>query len=77
MHFPFDTSDSASAPHLLGPDLLVKQGVERAEDVHAPHGTRKLSRFDFSILESQPMGESPPEEDGYLAERFYGVPQND
>ena len=76
VHFPFDASDDASAPHLLGPDLLVKQGVERAVDVHGPHGTRKLSRFDFSILESQPMGESPPEEDGYLAERFYGVPQS-
>ena len=75
VHFPFDASDSAA--HLLGPDLLVKQGVERAVDVHGPHGTRKLSRFDFSILESQPMGESPPEEDGYLAERFYGVPQSD
>ena len=76
VHFPFDASDDDSAPHLLGPDLLVKQGVERAVDVHGPHGTRKLSRFDFSILESQPMGESPPEEDGYLAERFYGVPQS-
>ena len=76
VHFPFDASDPASAPHLLGPDLLVKQGVERAEDVHDPHGTRKLSRFDFSILESQPMGESPPEEDGYLGERFYGIPQD-
>ena len=74
VHFPFDASDSAA--HLLSPELLVKQGVERAVDVHGPHGTRKLSRFDFSILESQPMGESPPEEDGYLAERFYGVPQD-
>ena len=76
VHFPFDASDDASEDHLLSPDLLVKQGVERAEDVHNPHGTRKLSRFDFSILESQPMGESPPEEDGYLAERFYGIPQD-
>ena len=76
VHFPFDTSDSVSENHLLGPHLMVKQGVERAVDVDGPRGTRKLSRFDFSILESQPMGESPPEEDGYLAERFYGVPQN-
>ena len=76
VHLPFDVSDPASDAHLLGPDLLVKQGVERAEDVHDPLGTRKLSRFDFSILESQPMGESPPEEDGHLAERFYGIPQD-
>ena len=79
MHFPFDASDASrgsSAVNLLGPDLLVKQGVERAVDVHGPIGTRKLNRFDFSILESQPMGESPPEEDGYRAERFYGVPQD-
>ena len=77
VHLPFDVSDSASEAHLLGPDLLVKQGVERAEDVKDPGGTRKLSRFDFSILESQPMGESPPEEDGRTAERFYGIPQSD
>ena len=76
VHFPFDASDPESVPHLLSPELLVKQGVERAVDVHGPHGTRKLSRFDFSILESQPMGESPPEEDGYLGERFYGIPQD-
>ena len=79
VHFPFDASDAfrgSSAVNLLGPDLLVKQGVERAVDVHGPIGTRKLNRFDFSILESQPMGESPPEEDGYLAERFYGIPQD-
>ena len=74
VHFPFAASDSSA--HLLGPDLLVKQGVERAVDVHGPRGTRKLNRFDFSILESQPMGDSPPEEDGYLAERFYGIPQD-
>ena len=76
VHLPFDVSDPASEAHLLGPNLLVKQGVERTEDVHDPLGTRKLSRFDFSILESQPMGESPPEEDGHLAERFYGIPQD-
>ena len=76
VHFPFDASDDRSADYLLSSKLLVKQGVERAVDVHDPLGTRKLSRFDFSILESQPMGESPPEEDGYLAERFYGIPQD-
>ena len=77
VHLPFDASDPASAAHLLGPDLLVKQGSERAEDVKDPRGTRKLSRFDFSILESQPMGEFPPEEDGYPTERFYGIPRDD
>ena len=76
VHLPFDVSDAASEAHLLGPDFLVKQGVERAADASDPKGTRNLNRFDFSILESQPMGDSPPEEDGYLAERFYGIPQD-
>ena len=76
VHLPLDVSDAASEAHLLGPNRLVKQGVERAADASDPKGTRNLNRFDFSILESQPMGDSPPEEDGYLAERFYGIPQD-
>ena len=76
VHLPFDVSDAVSEAHLLGPNRLVKQGVERAADASDPKGTRNLNRFDFSILESQPMGKSPPEEDGYLAERFYGMPQD-
>ena len=75
LHLPFDVEGSAEA-HLLGPDLLVKQGVERAEDVYGPKGTRKLNRFDFSILESQRMGEVPPEQEGYDAERIYGIPRD-
>ena len=75
-HFPFDAFDSESASHLLGPDLLVKQGVERAEDVTDPMGNRKLNTFEFSILESQPMGKVPPEQDGREGERFYGIPRD-
>ena len=35
-----------------------------------------MSRFEFSILETQPMGEEPPAEQGYEAERRYGIPRD-
>ena len=75
-HLPFDASDPDSEPNLLSPDLLVKQGVERAEDVTDPMGNRRLNTFEFSILESQPMGKVPPEQDGREGERSYGIPRD-
>lgn len=85
VHLPFDyegVDDWFNAPApvgkdlfmTLGPDLLVKQGVESAEDVESPLGSRRLSRFSFSILEGQPMGDTPPAQRGYEAERRYGIP---
>ena len=74
VHFPFDyagTDDTLT----LNRNMLVKQGVESAEDVSAPLGTRRLSRFDFSIIEGQPMGDTPPGQKGYEAERRYGIPR--
>ena len=76
VNLPFD-SRSASDDHLLGPDLLVKQGVESAVDSWDPVGTRQLNRFEFVIYESERMGDSAVSGKGYDAERRYGIPQND
>ena len=76
-HLPFYAKGVTDGKYLLGPDFLVKQGVESAIDAHGPLGSRKMSRFEFSILETQPMGEGPPAERGYEAERRYGIPRDD
>ena len=76
VNLPFD-SPSASGDHLLGSDLLVKQGVESAVDAWDPVGTRQLNRFEFLIYESERMGDSAASGKGYDAERRYGIPQND
>ena len=60
--------------HLLGPFYLKKQGVETALDGRGPRGARKLSRFDFTIEESQVMGSTPPAQQGYVTERRFGIP---
>ena len=73
-HLPFHAQN---AGHLLDDSLLVKQGVESPVDAHSPLGSRKLDRFEFSILESSPMGQTPPEELGYEAERRYGIPRDE
>ena len=73
-HLPFHAQNSG---YLLDDSLLVKQGVESPVDAHSPLGSRKLDRFEFSILESSPMGQTPPEELGYEAERRYGIPRDE
>ena len=73
-HLPFHAQN---AGYLLDDSLLVKQGVESPVDAHSPLGSRKLDRFEFSILESSPMGQTPPEELGYEAERRYGIPRDE
>ena len=73
-HLPFHARDG---DYLLDDSLLVKQGVESPVDAHSPLGSRKLDRFEFSILESSPMGQTPPEELGYEAERRYGIPRDE
>ena len=79
-HLPFDfphLDDLAdSKVYLLNKSLLVKQGVESAEDAGGPLGSRRLSRFSFSILEEQRMGEIPPDQRGYEAEKRYGIPRD-
>ena len=75
-HLPFYAKGVTDGRYLLDPDFLVKQGVESAIDAHGPMGSRKMSRFEFSILETQPMGEKPPAEQGYEAERRYGIPRD-
>ena len=64
MNLPFD---SPSGDDLLGPDLLVKQGVESAVDYSDPVGTRQLNRFEFLIYESERMGDSAASGKGYDA----------
>ena len=76
VNLPFD-SPSTSDDDLLGPDLLVKQGVESAVDSWDPVGTRQLDRFEFLIYESERMGDSAASGKGYDAERRYGIPQDD
>ena len=71
---PFEISGGTGT--LLGPGLLVKQGVESAEDSGAPVGTRRLGRFDFVIYESERMGELDPGDKGYDLERRYGFPRD-
>ncbi len=75
VNLPFD-SPSASDDHLLGPDLLVKRGVESAVDSWDPVGTRQLNRFEFLIYESERMGDSAASGKGYDAERRYGFPRD-
>ena len=76
VNLPFDTPDWPASPHLLDEDLIVKQGVESAVDAGAAIGTRQLNRFDFFIQESERMGNFPPGEKGYHAERRYGLPRD-
>ena len=76
VNLPFD-SPSTSDDLLLGPDLLVKQGVESAVDSWDPVGTRQLDRFEFLIYESERMGDSAASGKGYDAERRYGIPKDD
>ena len=73
MNLPFD---SPGSEHLLSDDLLIKQGVESAADAGGPIGTRQLNRFDFLINESERMGNFPPGQRGYDAERRYGLPRD-
>ena len=74
VNLPFD---SPSGDDLLGPDLLVKQGVESAVDSRDPVGTRELNRFEFVIYESERMGDSAVSGKGYDTERRYGIPKDD
>ena len=83
VNLPFDshsgvpaTPGSPRSEHLLSDDLLIKQGVESAADAGGPIGTRQLNRFDFLINESERMGNFPPGQRGYDAERRYGLPRN-
>ena len=73
VNLPFD---SPGSEHLLSDDLLIKQGVESAADAGGPIGTRQLNRFDFLINESERMGNFPPGQRGYDAERRYGLPRD-
>ena len=73
VNLPFD---SPGDDDLLGDDLIVKQGVESAADSGGPIGTRQLNRFDFLINESERMGDFPPGQKGYDAERRYGLPRD-
>ena len=85
VHFPFDVSDSIPPPPppptpvppsgLLAPSMLVKQGVESPVDAGRDLGGRSLSRFDFSILESEPMGGGSRDEQGSFEERRFGFPR--
>ena len=83
VNLPFDshsgvpaTPGSPRSEHLLSDDLLIKQGVESAVDAGGPIGTRQLNRFDFLINESERMGNFPPGQKGYDAERRYGLPRH-
>ena len=77
VNLPFDTLDQDDwSDHLLGDDLIIKQGVESAADSSGPIGTRQLNRFDFLIQESERMGDFPPGQKGYDAERRYGLPRD-
>ena len=73
VNLPFD---SPGGQYLLSDDLIIKQGVERAVDAGGPIGTRQLNRFDFLINESERMGNFPPGQKGYDAERRYGLPRD-
>ena len=64
VNLPFDSDSLGSSGHLLGDDLIIKQGVESAVDSGGPVGTRQLNRFDFLIHESERMGELPPGSEG-------------
>ena len=79
VHFPFDVPDSSPptpTSHLLGPHMLRKQGVESPVDAHHNRGARSLNRFDFSILESEPMGSGSRDRQGSFEERRYGFPRD-
>ena len=76
VNLPFDSDSPGSSGHLLGDDLIIKQGVESAADSGSPIGTRQLNRFDFFINESERMGDFPPGQKGYDAERRYGLPRD-
>ena len=76
-HFPFDRpGNDPEDNRTLNPDMLVKQGVESAEDVKSPLGARRLSRFSFSIVEGQAMGDTPPDQRGGEAPKRYGIPRD-
>ena len=74
VNLPFDSPEGSE--HVLRDDLIIKQGVERAVDAGGPIGTRQLNRFDFLINESERMGNFPPGQKGYDAERRYGLPRD-
>ena len=76
VNLPFDSPNSLEDWHVLSDDRIVKQGVETAADVGGPIGTRQLNRFNFLINESERMGNFPPGQRGYDAERRYGLPRD-
>ena len=78
VHFPFDFTgaDQADDHRALNSGMLVKQGVESAEDAKNPLGSRRLNRFSFSIVEGQAMGETPPDQRGGEAPKRHGIPRD-
>ncbi len=56
VHFPFDY-EGTDDDRVLNDTMLVRRGAESPEDSDEVLGVRDMTRFDFSILESSPLGD--------------------
>ena len=59
-----------------GLSLLRKQGVVSPLDSRHTVGSRALTQFSFIVSETEPMGNASPSEDGYGAEKRFGIPRD-